>query len=60
MLFRSAFTSEQEAAERCIRMKRVYRPDPENHRKYMELFAVYREIAKVSAPIWEELDRISG
>ena len=41
-------------------MKRVYRPDPENHRKYMELFAVYREIAKVSAPIWEELDRISG
>lgn len=55
-----AFASEQEAAERCVRMKRVYRPDPENHKKYMELFAVYREIAKVSAPIWEELDRISG
>lgn len=54
-----AFASEQEAAEKCIRMKKVYHPDPENHKKYMELFAIYRKIAQVSAPLWEELARIS-
>ena len=54
------FASEQAAAERCIRMKRVYRPNLENHRKYMDLFAVYRRIVAASAPIWEELDQISG
>lgn len=55
-----AFANEMEAARKCIRMKRTYKPDPENHAKYEKIFAIYREIVEASAPIWEKLARIAN
>lgn len=50
-----AFPDELEAAQRCIRMKRTYRPNAENHARYEALFAIYKEVTQVSAPLWEKL-----
>ena len=36
-----AFADELEAAGKCIRMKKTYYPDMENHKKYMELLRNY-------------------
>ncbi|MBQ3789823.1 MAG: autoinducer-2 kinase, partial [Lachnospiraceae bacterium] len=33
-----------EGVEQCVRWDRTYRPDPENHRLYEEMFPVWREI----------------
>ena len=53
-----AFANELEAAKRCIRMKQVYKPIQNNHDKYDQIFAIYKEIAETSAPIWEKLAKI--
>lgn len=53
------FPSEVEAAKRCIRMKKTYQPDPKRHEKYMELFQIYKEVAELSAPVWEKLAKFS-
>lgn len=50
-----AFKDEEEAVHRCVRMKKVYKPDPANHEKYMRIFDVYKKIVAASEPIWEEL-----
>ena len=49
-----------EAARKCIRMKRTYKPVPENHTKYEKIFAIYREIVEASTPIWDKLARIAN
>lgn len=54
------FSSETEAAARCIRMKKTYHPDPIRHEQYMQLFQIYQEVAKVSQPIWEKLAAIAN
>lgn len=55
-----AFASELEAAEKCIRIKKSYKPDPENHKKYERLFELYRKVVAASEPIWEELAQIGS
>ena len=55
-----AFANELEAAGRCIRMKRTYRPDPGNHAKYDQLFAIYKEVAQTMPPVWEKLAQIAN
>ncbi|MCP1110164.1 xylulokinase [Ohessyouella blattaphilus] len=54
-----AFASEEEAARRCVRMKKTYQPNAENHHKYMRIFEIYKKIVKASEPIWEELAELS-
>ena len=54
------FANESEAAERCIRMKKTYKPNAENHAAYMKIFKIYKEISNISAPIWDELVKIQG
>ena len=55
-----AFANELEAAGRCIRMNRTYRPDPGNHAKYDQLFAIYKEVAQTMPPVWEKLAQIAN
>lgn len=52
------FADEQEAAAKCVRMKKTYKPNLENHQKYMRIFEVYKKIVAASEPIWEELTAI--
>lgn len=54
-----AFSNELDAADRCIRMKRTYHPNMENHQKYMELFRIYKEVADMSGSVWEKLSHFS-
>ena len=49
------FTSHQEAAEKCIRLKDEIHPSSEGVAFYMEQFAVYKEIQAVLAPIYQKL-----
>jgi len=49
------FANEEDAAAKCIRMKTTYRPNEENHRKYMNLFKIYKKIVSASKPIWDDL-----
>ncbi|MBU5626055.1 xylulokinase [Oscillibacter sp. MSJ-2] len=53
------FADEMEAARTCIRMKKSYLPNPENHAKYMKLFQIYKEVSELSAPVWEKLARFA-
>ena len=55
-----AFADELEAAGKCIRMKKTYYPDMENHKKYMELFEIYKEIADMSGSVWKKLAEFSA
>lgn len=41
-------------------MKKTYYPDMENHKKYMELFEIYKEIAICRAAVWKKLAVISA
>lgn len=52
------FANEEEAARQCIRMSKTYKPNMENHEAYMKLFKIYKEIARVSAPLWESLAQL--
>lgn len=54
------FANELEAAETCIRMKKTYQPNMENHAKYMKLFEIYKEVARISAPVWESLAQFAA
>lgn len=49
------FNSEYEAAEKCIKMQKVYEPDMTNHEKYMKLYGIYKGIADSFSPVWEKL-----
>jgi len=53
------FNDEEEAAQKCVRMKKVYKPNPQNHQKYMELFGIYKKVVAASEPIWEELAEVT-
>lgn len=53
-----AFADEEEAAARCIRMKKSYKPNAGNHEKYRNIFEIYKKIVEVSGPVWEELARL--
>ena len=50
-----AFKDEEEAVRKCVRMKKVYKPDLMNHEKYMRIFNIYKKVVEASEPIWEEL-----
>ncbi|MDR1019080.1 MAG: xylulokinase [Lachnospiraceae bacterium] len=50
-----AFKDEEEAANRCVRMKNVYEPNPKNHEEYAKRFEIYKDIVKASEPIWEKI-----
>ena len=41
-------------------MKKTYYPDMENHKKYMELFKIYKEIADMSGSVWKKLAEFSA
>jgi xylulokinase len=49
--------SPAEAAERLVRISRVYAPDPETKPLYDELFGVYRETYEALKPVFKRLER---
>lgn len=53
------YRDEEEAADKCIRMKSVYRPNRENHEKYEKIFSLYKKIVQAQEPLWEELKKLS-
>ncbi len=55
-----AFENEIEAVKKCNSIKSIIEPDMENHKKYMEYFHIYKEIVKVSEPIWESLKKVTN
>lgn len=55
-----AFENEDEAAKKCVRIRKTYEPNMENHEKYMKIFKIYKKIVEVSEPIWEELAEIAN
>lgn len=48
------FEDEEEAVRRCVRMKRVFTPNMENHEKYMRIFEIYKRVVTALTPIWNE------
>lgn len=53
------FKDAQEAVEKCVSMKKVFKPNPENHRKYQEIFSVYQVIVKALSPIWNKAAKLA-
>jgi len=49
------FANEISAAEKCVRIKRTYKPNIENHKKYQKIFNVYQKVALSCKENWEEL-----
>ncbi len=49
------FSSEYEAAEKCIKAEKVYTPNMNNHEKYSKIYSVYKDIASLSVPVWDTL-----
>ena len=41
-----------QAAERCVQIDSVSKPDPENHALYTELFRKYKAVHDALAPIY--------
>ncbi|MCD8349728.1 MAG: xylulokinase [Planctomycetaceae bacterium] len=54
------FENEVTAINQCNRVKMTFQPNMENHEKYCRLFEIYREITKVSIPIWSKLNKAVG
>lgn len=52
------FKNEIEAAEKCVNIDKVYKPNINNHDKYMKIFNIYRKIVTANTPIWDELYKI--
>lgn len=48
------FESFAQAAEACVQIDSVSRPDPENHALYQSLFGKYRAVHDALAPIYRE------
>ena len=46
------FDSFAQAAERCVQIDSVSKPDPENHALYTELFRKYKAVHDALAPIY--------
>lgn len=53
------FENELQAAEKCVKIERSYKPNMENHKKYQEIFKIYQKIVKANVPLWNELYKIS-
>ena len=53
------FFSEYEAADKCIKAEKLYTPNMDNHEKYSKIYSVYKDIASMSAPIWDTLSGIA-
>lgn len=49
------FENEEEAVKKCVRMKKIYKPNMENHERYKKIFSIYKKIVAASEPIWEEI-----
>ncbi len=53
------FKDEEEAVRKCVRMKSVFKPDKENHEKYMKIFSLYKRIVEAQEPLWKELKELA-
>ncbi|MCG8481974.1 MAG: xylulokinase [Clostridia bacterium] len=53
------FENELAAAEKCVKIERIYKPNMENHEKYKKYFEIYQDVVAASEPIWEKLNKIS-
>jgi len=53
-----AFDDELSAVEKCVRIKRSYKPNMENHEKYKKLFNIYKKITLSLEKTWEEFHEI--
>ncbi len=48
------FKDAQDAAEKCVKLKRTVVPNMENHAKYSSIFKEYKKIHDALAPIYQE------
>jgi len=49
-----AFRDVEDAVEKCVKQKVIVYPNPENTRKYGEIFAVYKNIHDALAPVYRQ------
>lgn len=49
-----AFRDVEDAVDKCVKQKDIVYPNPENTRKYREVFAVYKRIHDALAPVYRE------
>ena len=49
-----AFRDVEDAVDKCVKQKDIVYPNPENTRKYREVFAVYKRIHDALAPVYWE------
>ena len=54
------FPGFEEAAERCIRIKSITKPDYENYKKYEKFFKIYKDIHDSLAPVYRKLTDALG
>jgi xylulokinase len=52
------FENELSAAEKCVKIKKIFTPDMNNHQKYKKLFEVYKKVVMSSLEAWENLYEI--
>jgi xylulokinase len=48
------FRDAEDAARKCVKEKDIVYPNPDNTEKYRKLFAVYKKIHDVLAPVYRE------
>jgi xylulokinase len=53
------FKDAQEGADRCLEVKRVYQPNPENFARYDRLYELFKEVHDQLQPSFDKLARIT-
>jgi xylulokinase len=53
------FKDAQEGADRCLEVKRVYQPNPENFARYDRLYELFKDIHDQLQPSFDRLARIT-
>jgi len=54
------FSSFEEAADRCIKIQEVVKPDYNNHQKYEKLFTIHKEIHDNLADTYRKISELYG
>jgi xylulokinase len=50
------FSSYEDAAQRCIEVQSIVKPDNHNNKKYEKYFELYKEIQSALAPIYRKIE----
>lgn len=53
------FENEIDAVNKCVSITKTYKPNMDNHKKYNEIFKIYKLIVEANTPIWDALYKSS-